>query len=128
MSEKLKFEIIEDEGVLRVKPENVTDFTEWVNDESNYPDSDSAFMELTESYSCNGWGIYTGDELGQLTQCIVICEESMVEDNGSRTLHGRAWSNNHNYQVMSPLREILERGYYDFYLWDTFKGENFPLI
>lgn len=131
MSENLKFQIIDNGRKLRVTPENMEDFKQFIKDHeddaltSYTPNSDMAFMELTESYSCNGWGIFTADQLGQLSECLVIAQESTVEDDGSYTLNGKAWTNINDYQLVSPLYCILENGYYDFELWEEFKGENF---
>ena len=133
MNEKLKFEIIEAGRVLRVSAENRAEFLQYIEDHkddaltSYTPNSDIAFMQLTESYSCNGWGIFTADTLGQMSECLVISEDLTIEDDGSYTLNGRAWTNIHNYQIVNPLDSIVENGYVDFLLWDNFKGENFPL-
>ena len=133
MSENLKFEVIEDGRVLRVSAENPAEFLQYIEEHKDdaltsfQPNTDQAFMELTESYSCNGWGIFTADTLGQLSECLVIAEDSTFEDDGSYTLNGRAWTNIHNYQIVNPFDSIVENGHIDFLLWDTFKGENFPL-
>jgi hypothetical protein len=82
-------------------------------------------MELTESYWTNGWGVHTADQLNQMSECLVISEDSTTEDDGSITLNGKAWTNNNNYMIVSPLDSILENGYVDFELWDEFKEENF---
>lgn len=132
MSENLTFEILEDGRVLRVKAENPSDFAEFIKDHGDdcltsfNPNSDKAFIDLTESYWVNGWGVLNAEDLGQMTQCLVIAREMITEDDGSHTLHGKAWTNIHNYQIVNPLDQILENGYYDFYLWDEFEGENFP--
>lgn len=133
MSENLKFEIIENGRVLRVTAENPAEFARFIDDHkddaltSYTPNSDMAFMQLTESYSCNGWGVFTADQLGQMSECLVIAKESTIEEDGSYTLNGKTWTNIHNYQIVSPLYCILEDGYFDFYLWEEFKGENFKV-
>lgn len=131
MSENLKFEIIENGRVLRVTAENPAEFARFIDDHkddaltSYTPNSDMAFMQLTESYSCNGWGVFTADQLGQMTECLVIAQESTIEEDGSYTLNGKVWTNIHNYQIVNPLDQIAEHGYYDFELWEEMKGENF---
>lgn len=131
MSKKLIFEIIDNGRKLRVTPENMEDFKAFIADHeedaltSYTPNSDMAFMELTESYSGNGWGVFTADQLGQMSECLVIAQESAIEEDGSYTLNGKAWTNINDYQLVSPLYCILENGYYDFELWQEFKGENF---
>lgn len=90
--------------------------------------SDSTFMELTESYWTNGWGVHNADTLGQMSECLVVAEESTIEDDGSISLSGKVWTNIHNYQVYCPIEEILENGHIDFYLWEDFKSvENFKI-
>jgi len=84
-------------------------------------------MEITEYYWCNGWGVHTGDQLGQLSDAPIICENSTNEDDGSITLHGKAWYYP-QYMIYSPLEKILENGYVDFDLWDTFESDNFPAL
>ncbi len=133
MSEHLKFEIL-DNGNLRVSAQNPADFAEWIRDHEDdavtsfTPNSDMAFMALSEQYSCNGWGVFTADTLGQMSECLVICDDSTTEEDGSITLSGKAWTNIHDYQIVSPLYVILENGYYDFYLWENFETpENFKV-
>lgn len=90
--------------------------------------SDTVFSDITESYWTNSWGVHLASgQLGQMSDCLVIAEDSSVEDNGSITLTGKTWTNIHNYMVICPVTEILEKGYVDFGLWENFEnGENFP--
>lgn len=135
MSEKLHFEIIENGAKLRVTPENMEDFKQFIVDHEDdcltsfNPNTDQAFMELTESYWTNGWGVFTADNLGQLSECLVIAEEATIEDDGSHTLYKRAYYNG-DYMIINPLDQILEKGYYDFDLWEDFgnHGRNFPSV
>jgi hypothetical protein len=133
MSANLKFEVINDGKVLRVSAENPVDFAQFIKDNeeealtSYTPNSDIAFMQLTESYCANGWGVYTADTLGQMSECLVISKDSTIEDDGSITLNGKAWANINDYQIVSPLDIILNDGYYDFQLWDEFENENFKV-
>jgi len=126
----LKFEQINEGKTLRISAENPSEFAQYIKDHEDdaltsfTPNSDQAFMELTESYSCNGWGVFTADQLGQMTECLAVAEESTVEDDGSYTLNGKVWTNIHNYQIVSPLYVILEDGYIDFRLWEDFQNEN----
>ncbi len=121
----LKFSILEN-GNLRISVQKGfrKEFKQYMKEDkhSNY----SKFFELTEGYWANGWGVHnSGDDLGQLSSCLVIAEDSSAEDNGSITLHGRTWTNIHNYCIVDPLEEILEKGFYDFLKWKTFDNENF---
>lgn len=131
MSENLTFEILDGGKILRVTAENPAEFAQYIKDHEDdmltsfTPNSDQAFMNLTEGYSCNGWGVFTADQLGQMSECLVIARESSVEDDGSFTLNGNAWTNINDYQIVSPLYVILENGYYDFQLWENFENENF---
>lgn len=133
MSENLHFEIIDNGRKLRITAENPADLLEYIESHKDNmltsfsPNTDQAFKILTESYWVNGWGVFTADELGQLSECLVIAEESTLEDDGSITLNGKVWTNIHNYQIVNPLDSIVENGYIDFLLWDTFKGENFKV-
>lgn len=124
MSENLKFEILEDGKILRVSAENHEDFLAFLKEheddalDSFQPNSDMAFRELTESYWCNGWGVYTADELEQMSECLVICEDSTIDDDGNPVLNGRSWTNIHNYQIVNPIEQIKEFGYIDFLIWE----------
>lgn len=128
----LHFEKVNNGEILRITAENPVEFAQWIENHcddavtSYTPNSDMAFMELSERYSCNGWGVITADRLGQMSECLVICEGFTVEDDGSVTLDGRCWTNICDYQIVSPLYCILEVGYYDFQLWEVMKNENFP--
>jgi len=131
MNEKLKFEIINDGKTLRVSAENPEDFAQFIKDHEDdaltsfTPNSDKAFMELTESYSCNGWLITTADNLGHMSECLVISNDYFDEGDDIDFESGefseniqvnKMWTNIHNYQIVSPLYCILEDGYYDFFL------------
>ncbi len=124
MSENLKFEIINDGRTLRVTTENPADFAQYIKDNeeealtSYTPNSNMAFMNLTEQYSTNGWRVYTADQLGQLSECLVICEEASIDDDGNPELIGRSWTNIEDYEIVSPLDLILSVGYYDFEIWE----------
>lgn len=86
----------------------------------------SALCDLLEPYTCNGWGLVFGDDIMQMTGCAIISEGETLEDDGTRTLYGKAWTNIHNYQIVDEIEELLTKGYYDFYFWQDFgKGENF---
>lgn len=128
----LHFEIIEDGKTLRVTAENPAEFAEWIkcHEEemvtSYTPNSDMAFMELSEWYACNGWTVLTADQLGQMSECLVICEDATLEDDESYTINGRVWTNIYDYEIVSPLYCILENGHYDFDLWEVMDNENFP--
>ena len=117
MGENLHFEIIENGRVLRVTAENPAEFLQYIEDHKDdcltsfQPNTDQAFMTLCESYSCNGWGIFTADTLGQMSECLVIAQESTVEEDGSYTLNGKVWTNIHNYQIVNPLDSIVESGH-----------------
>lgn len=91
--------------------------------------SNCALLEILEPYACNGWGIYEAGNLGQMSDCFVICEDSTMEEDGHITIRRKAWSNIHNYMEVNEVEEILEKGYYDFYLWEDFgeEGENFKI-
>jgi len=130
----LKFEKVEDEKILRISAVNPAEFAEHIENHkddcltSYSPNSDMAFMEMSESYSCNGWGVFTADQLGQMSECLVIAEDSTIEDDGSFSFFGKVWTNIHNYQIENPLDLILENGHVDFYLWEDFKKvENFKV-
>lgn len=79
--------------------------------------SDQKFVMATEQYWTNGWGVYNADQLGQMTECLVISESDDIDDDGNPSVYGKTWTNNHNYQVINPLQEILEKGYVDFLFW-----------
>lgn len=128
----LKFEVIEDGNALRVSAEEANEFSEYIREHtedaltSYTPNSDQAFIEMTESYWANGWGVCTADALGELSECLVIAEGMYYEDDGAITLQGKVWTNIHNYQIVNPLDEILENGHVDFRLWDDFvDGKSF---
>jgi len=75
-------------------------------------------LEYTESYWTNGWGVHTADELGQLSECEVIAEESLSEDDGSILVHGRIWYHP-NYMIESIIDTILDKGHIDLPLLEV---------
>ena len=126
----LNFQIL-DNGNLRVSAEDPKEFAEYVNEHADdmltsyTPNSDQCFIENTESYWANGWGVCTADTLGQLSECLVVASEMTHEDDGTIVLHGKAWTNIHNYQIVNPIDAIIEDGYIDFLLWAEFDNEKF---
>ena len=82
-------------------------------------------MEETESYWTNGWGVFTGDQLGQLTEAPIIAKESYFEEDSSHTLNGPAWWYP-DYQVTDFIEVILDKGFIDFDLWEKMDMVNFP--
>jgi len=132
ISISLKLEKI-DNGVLRISLPKTNDekvdkeIKEEILELLEKNGSDDTFWELTEHYWTNGWGVCMADDLGQMSECLVVAEEMYHEDDGSLTLNGRVWSNIHNYQIACPIKTILSDGYVDFYIWDTFDNENFKL-
>lgn len=121
----LKFTELEN-GNLRISLEDGYSPADLLDEVGDDIDSDFAFIELTEFYWANGWGVHRADDLGQLSECLVISKEAEIENDGSITLSGKAWSNVHNYMIVSHLREIVEKGYYDFLFWQEFQNDNFP--
>ena len=81
--------------------------------------------QALEAYWANGWYIGTANQLWQMSESPVICEEGYVEDNGSNTLHGKAWYFP-NYMIEDEIETILEKGYVDFDFWQEFDNESFP--
>ena len=119
--------IVKKNGVLRVRWVGNRFDKQEIRETRNCYGINQAFMKMTEGYWTNGWGVHeAGNQLGQMSDCLVIAQDSTIEDDGSITLTGKTWSNIHNYQVVDEVEEILTKGYYDFYLWEDFKnGENF---
>lgn len=130
-----KFEKLNDGKILRVSAVNPAEFADYIKNHEDdaltscSPNSDQCFIEMTESYWVNGWGVFTADEIFQMSECLVIAEEFYTEDDGSKTLCGKVWTNIHNYMIVNPLDAILEDGHYDFILWEKFKTpENFKAV
>ena len=118
----IKFSILDDGNTLRLSIFDEQEFAEFM-EECEHPDSDDAFMEATETQWTNGWMVFpNADVLGQMSQCTVIATGN-YEDDGGYTLYGKAYTNIHDYQTKSPLRELLEKGYYDFQLWEDFGND-----
>jgi hypothetical protein len=87
----------------------------------------SKLLCATESYWANGWGVTFADQLHQLSEAPVIVEELTREDDGSITVHGKAWYQS-DYMIRSAAETILDQGYIDFTYWNTFDGENFKSL
>lgn len=86
----------------------------------------SILAEILEPYTCNGWGFHLASDLGQLSESPVIAKESYSEEDGSITLIGKAWYSP-NYAVQSEIELLLEKGYFEYDLWEDFgsDGANF---
>lgn len=87
--------------------------------------SDHALRFASERQLCNGWGLHDADELGQLSTAPVIAEDSIIEDDGTVTLNGRAWYHP-EYMITNPIQQILDNGEVDFQFWMEFDNRNFP--
>jgi hypothetical protein len=116
-------------GVLRIRFVGNKFDRQTLRETRNKSGINAAFMEATESYWTNGWGVHIADELGQMSSCLVIAHDSTVEDDGSITLTGKTWSNNHNYAIVDEIEEMLKKGYVDFYSWENFsEPETFKVL
>lgn len=118
----LKFEKINKGKTLRISAINPTEFAEYIKSHeddlltSYTPNSDQCFIEMTESYWTNGWNVTTADNLGWLSECLVVSDDAHFEDEEVSFDDCRIWTNIHNYQIVNPLDQILEKGFIDFYL------------
>lgn len=117
----IKFTELEEGKILRVSFSGDAEDRQELIDLNEKVGCANAFREITESYWCNGWGVFQADDLGQMSQCLVIAEESSIEDDGSYTISGKAWTNIHNYQIVDEIECLLKDGHYDFLLWEDFK-------
>jgi hypothetical protein len=75
-------------------------------------DSDGAFLDLIERQLCNGWQLVAPEEIGALTDAPIISDDVGRDDQGKLTAVGSvyAWM---NYQILSPARELRDRGHID---------------
>lgn len=85
------------------------------------------FMQATERYWANGWGVFTADTLSQLSEAPVIVQESTSEDDGGWTLNGNAWYYR-DYMIHNFIDKILKDGFVDFTFWQNFTNMKFPSL
>lgn len=83
--------------------------------------SDNVFVDLLEDYQVNGWGLVKASTIYQLSDCFVISREAWMNEDFSYSMVGKSWSNFHNYQINCPVKDMIENGYTDFFLWQDSK-------
>lgn len=115
------FEILPNKNLkISLGNESAENVKSYLEDHTSF----ETLLEFTESYWTNGWGVTTGDLLGQLTECPIIAEDLTIEDDGSNTLNGKAWYFG-NYMVENEIETILENGFIEFTFWSDFDNDNF---
>ena len=87
--------------------------------------SQFALHEILEDHLGNGWSLFTADQLAQMSETPIISEDGMINDNGDIVLNEKAWFYK-DYMITNPVEKILENGFVDFTLWDTFDNALFP--
>lgn len=71
---------------------------------------DIALYLLLEYDLCNGWGLFTADQLGALSQAPVLAEGWDVDHNGLPQVHDDHWWYFEPYQVRSVMDALLRDG------------------
>lgn len=72
--------------------------------------SDNAFFNLIEYQLGNGWETIAPEEIGALTDAIIISDECERDDHGDLIKCGRVYSNIDYYQVESDIDRLLRNG------------------
>jgi len=71
-----------------------------------YTDED-IFLEMIENHLCNGLSLIRPEQIGALTESVLISDESIMEpdDPDYREWHGKLWYFNH-YMVQSYMEAL----------------------
>lgn len=70
--------------------------------------SDNAFVSMIEDQLSNGWELIRPEELGALTNALIICRDCERDDDGKLISIGDVWSNIDFYQVRSEIQDFAE--------------------
>lgn len=98
-------EILEN-GNLRVTP---TERAIAEKDSILAMDQKNAEYTLLEYQCCNGWTIIQPEEIGALTDAMLLTDEYTIGDDNT-VFVGRAWSDIDFYQIRSWIEEMYEKG------------------
>lgn len=68
-----------------------------------------ALIDLLEGHLSNGWEIIEPEEVGALTDALILTDEAERDDYGDLTALGRVYWNP-NYQIQDDVEELLTTG------------------
>ncbi len=90
--------------ILRIYllPEGQQEIAE-VSEDCKNIHSDDFFLELIEYHLCNGWRLVSPESIGAMTDAIIL------EDSNGAFYTNIAW-----YQIHSPVKLMLEKGFCEF--------------
>lgn len=111
MSRKLvDFNIVNGNLQITLLPEGRTELLELQESKpANYLNTDQCFGELIEYQLGNGWEYVQPEEVGALTDGVLLTNDSQRDDHGKLLKIGRVFWDS-NYQVRSAVRDLLEDG------------------
>jgi len=70
---------------------------------------DGAFIELVEYQTCNGWEWIAPEEIGALTNALILSCDTVRDDHGVLISCGRVYANM-DYAIKSPAEELARNG------------------
>lgn len=88
--------------VITVTPEAHAEVAAWDDQ-----DTDAAFLELIQDQLVNGWEVLRPEDIGALTDALILSDEVTRNEDGVVVDVGRLFSNIGWYQVYSAVEEAL---------------------
>jgi hypothetical protein len=77
--------------------------------------TNAKFTEIIMHQICNGWDVLRPEEVGALTDSLILSDDSEFDDEGEVITIGNVWWFP-NYQILDEVEELLKNGYVDFEL------------
>ena len=85
---------------------------------------DDIFIELIESYLCNGYHLVRPQDVGALTDSILLADNCIDSETTAEDLRDTQVWYNPQYALKSEVQELLDNGYIIFELSDTVESES----
>jgi len=83
---------------------------EHIADHRDDEGDERTFYDLIESHLCNGWTLVNPQDIGALTEAVILSDDVEIADDGRIVHVGSVYANIHNYQITSPVDALLADG------------------
>lgn len=110
-------EIIKEKDAIRIQRHKDVPNSDWKEYLSKLKCTnwDTLFLEGLESYLCNGWDRILPEEVGALTDGILLSDDAVFDDSGE-LIECKSLYHNPYYMTQLELKEINRKGYVKFIL------------
>ena len=112
---------------ITLLPEGQTELLPDQDDEDfEFDQSDDTLYDLLHYQICNGWEWILPEDVGALTSAPLLSDNAVRDENGKLLTLECVYAYM-DYQVKSPVKELLDNGYVDFVYAELLCTFNFQI-